>query len=112
MYDPKQFQDASFIDDAEILATLEEAKGLVKDKGYIRSLLEKARTCKGLNHREAAVLLEISDPELEAELYSLAKEIKEKIYGRRIVLFAPLYVSTDANTAASTRTTLPCTGKN
>ena len=93
MYDPKQFQDASFIDDAEILATLEEAKALVKDKGYIRSLLEKARACKGLNHREAAVLLEISDPELEAELYSLAKEIKEKIYGRRIVLFAPLYVS-------------------
>ena len=93
MYDPKEFHDASFIDDAEILATLEEAKELVKDKNYVRSILEKAGTCKGLTHREAAVLLEITDPELEAELYSLAKEIKEKIYGRRIVLFAPLYVS-------------------
>lgn len=93
MYEPKQFQDASFIDDAEILASLEKAKELVKDKEYVRSLLEKAKTCKGLNHLEAAVLLEITDPELEKELYALAKEIKEKIYGRRIVLFAPLYVS-------------------
>ncbi|NLV82263.1 MAG: [FeFe] hydrogenase H-cluster radical SAM maturase HydG [Synergistaceae bacterium] len=93
MYEPKQFQDASFIDDAEILASLEKAKELVKDKEYVRSLLEKAKTCKGLNHLEAAVLLEITDPELEKELYALAKEIKEKIYGKRIVLFAPLYVS-------------------
>ncbi|NLX74579.1 MAG: [FeFe] hydrogenase H-cluster radical SAM maturase HydG [Synergistaceae bacterium] len=93
MYDPKQFQDSSFIDDAEILSSIEKAKELVKDKEYVRSLLEKAKTCKGLNHLEAAVLLEITDPELEKELYALAKEIKEKIYGRRIVLFAPLYVS-------------------
>jgi 2-iminoacetate synthase len=93
LYDPKQFQDASFIDDAEILSSLEKAKELAKDKVYVRSLLEKAKTCKGLDHREAAVLLEITDLELEAKLYSLAKEIKEKIYGRRIVLFAPLYVS-------------------
>lgn len=93
MYDPKQFQDSSFIDDTEILSTLEKAKELVKDKEYVRSLLKKAKTCKGLDHREAAVLLEINDPELERELYSLAKKIKEQIYGRRIVLFAPLYVS-------------------
>jgi len=93
MYDPKQFHDASFIDDAEITASLEKAKELASDKAYVRSLLEKAKTCRGLDHREAAVLLEITDPELESELYALAKEIKEKIYGRRIVLFAPLYVS-------------------
>ena len=75
MYDPKQFQDASFIDDAEILSSLEKAKELAKDKVYVRSLLEKAKTCKGLDHREAAVLLEITDQELEAKLYSLAKEV-------------------------------------
>ena len=75
MYDPKQFQDASFIDDAEILSSLEKAKELAKDKVYVRSLLEKAKTCKGLDHREAAVLLEITDLELEAKLYSLAKEV-------------------------------------
>lgn len=93
MYDPKQFHDSSFIDDAEILSSLEEAKVLAKDKNAVRALLEKARECHGLTHREAAVLLEITDKELEEELYALAKEIKERIYGRRIVLFAPLYVS-------------------
>ena len=93
MFDAKEFHDASFIDDAEILSTLEEAKSIAKDSEAVRAILDKARTCKGLTHREAAVLLEITDPELEAELYSLAKEIKERIYGRRIVLFAPLYVA-------------------
>lgn len=93
MYDPKQFHDSSFIDDAEILSSLEEAKVLAKDKKAVHALLEKARECHGLTHREAAVLLEITDKELEEELYALAKEIKERIYGRRIVLFAPLYVS-------------------
>ncbi|NLX75261.1 MAG: [FeFe] hydrogenase H-cluster radical SAM maturase HydG [Synergistaceae bacterium] len=93
MYDPKQFHDTTFIDDEEILSTLKDAKELVEDKEYVRSLLDKARTCKGLTHREAAVLLEITDPKLEEELFHLAKEIKEKIYGKRIVLFAPLYLS-------------------
>jgi len=93
MYDPKQFQDSSFIDDAEIRVALEDAKAAAKDKGAVRAILEKARECLGLNHREAAVLLEVSDKDLEEELYALAKEIKERIYGRRIVLFAPLYVS-------------------
>ena len=93
MYSKTEFQDSSFIDDAEILSSLEEAKRLAKDAGAVRALLDKARECHGLTHREAAVLLEITDPQLEHELYSLAKEIKERIYGRRIVLFAPLYVS-------------------
>jgi 2-iminoacetate synthase len=88
-----QFHDASFIDDAEIQATLAEAKTLAKDKEAVRAILDKARSYHGLTHREAAVLLELDDPTLEDELYKLAKEVKEKIYGRRVVLFAPLYVS-------------------
>ena len=93
MYSKTEFQDSSFIDDAEILDSLEEAKKLAKDHGAVRAILDKARECGGLTHREAAVLLEIDDPQLEHELYALAKEIKERIYGRRIVLFAPLYVA-------------------
>ena len=93
MYSKTEFQDSSFIDDAEILGSLEEAKKLAKDHGAVRAILDKARECGGLTHREAAVLLEINDPQLEHELYALAKEIKERIYGRRIVLFAPLYVA-------------------
>ena len=42
------------------------------------SLIEKARACKGLNHREAAVLLECEDPQLLEEIYALAREIKQR----------------------------------
>ena len=93
MYSKTEFQDSSFIDDAEILSSLEEAKKLAKDPAAVRVILDRARECNGLTHREAAVLLEVDDPQLEHELYALAKEIKERIYGRRIVLFAPLYVA-------------------
>ena len=55
--------------------------------------MAKARECKGLTHREIAVLLEIINEEILEEMYKIAKEIKEKIYGKRVVLFAPLYLS-------------------
>ncbi|MFR5879450.1 MAG: [FeFe] hydrogenase H-cluster radical SAM maturase HydG [Cloacibacillus evryensis] len=80
MYSKTEFQDSSFIDDAEILDSLEEAKKLAKDHGAVRAILDKARECGGLTHREAAVLLEIDDPQLEHELYALAKS-KERICG-------------------------------
>lgn len=93
MYDSQQFQDSSFINDAKILSVLSKAQSLAQDKSAVKDILDKARVCSGLTHAEAAVLLYVTDPELEAELYALAKQIKERIYGRRIVLFAPLYVS-------------------
>lgn len=93
MYDVNDFHDSSFMDDAEVRSSVAEAEKLAQDKEYVRSLFAKAREYHGLTHREAAVLLDITDPDLEAELYHLAKEIKERIYGRRIVLFAPLYVA-------------------
>ena len=79
MYSKNEFQDSSFIDDAEILSSLEEAKHLAGDAATVRAILDKARQCNGLTHREAAVLLEVNDPQLEQELYALAKEIKERI---------------------------------
>lgn len=93
MIDLKEFHDSSFINDGEILDSLGEAKVLARDRGAVRDILARAKECVGLSHREAAVLLEMTDQEMEAELFSLAKQVKEKIYGRRIVLFAPLYVS-------------------
>ena len=54
------------------------------------AILAKAATFKGLNHREAAVLLECPLPEYKEKLFALAKEIKKAIYGDRIVLFAPV----------------------
>ena len=93
MYSKTEFQDSSFIDDAEILGSLEEAKKLAKDHGAVRAILDKARECGGLTHREAAVLLECEDPAYIEKIYALAMDIKKKNYGNRIVMFAPLYLS-------------------
>jgi 2-iminoacetate synthase len=82
-----------FIDDGEILSSIEEAQKLSKDSTEIDRILAKARTYKGLTHREAAVLLEIDDDETLEKMYAIAREVKETIYGKRIVLFAPLYLS-------------------
>lgn len=93
MIDMREFHDSSFIDEKEIHNTLEEAKALSRDAGAVRDILDKAREYRGLTHREAAVLLETNAPGAEAELFALAGEVKKRIYGRRIVLFAPLYIS-------------------
>lgn len=82
-----------FINHEEILDSLKFAVEKAEDAEYVREILEKAKTLKGLSHREAAVLLKNRNKELDEELFSLAREVKRKLYGRRIVLFAPLYLS-------------------
>ena len=59
----------------------------------VDSILEKARECKGLSHREASVLLACEDESRIQVMYDLAEELKKKFYGNRIVIFAPLYLS-------------------
>jgi len=92
-YDPKAMEAGSFLDHDEILATLDEARGHASDPTRVRALLDQAATFQGLSHRQAAVLLEVRDPAVLAEIYALARTVKEHIYGRRIVMFAPLYLS-------------------
>ena len=55
--------------------------------------MEKSKKCKGISHKEAAVLLECELEDENQKMYELAKEIKQKFYGNRIVMFAPLYLS-------------------
>ncbi len=82
-----------FINHEEILASLEYAKNNKDNRELIKSIIDRARDCKGISHREAALLLECEMEDLNEEMYALAKEIKQKIYGTRIVMFAPLYLS-------------------
>ena len=82
-----------FIHDGEIMATLEYAKEHRNDKAMVDEILARAAERKGLSHREAAVLLESDDPEIVERIFKLAREIKNHIYGNRIVMFAPLYLS-------------------
>lgn len=82
-----------FIDHREILETLEYARVNKSNRPLIESLIDKATLCKGLTHREAALLLECDQPDLTERIFRLAQEIKHKFYGNRIVMFAPLYLS-------------------
>lgn len=93
MYNVNSPHAEDFIDDAEILETLDYAQKHKSDRALIESLLEKAALCKGLSHRDAAVLLECDISDLNEKMKSLAREIKQKFYGNRVVLFAPLYLS-------------------
>ena len=92
-YDPKSLEAGSFINDEEILETLAQARERAGDPALVRGLLDKAAGYGGLSHREAAILLEVQDPAVLAEIFAMARKIKEHIYGRRIVMFAPLYLS-------------------
>ena len=93
MYNPKSTVATEFIDDQEILDSLAYAQENKHNYELIDSLIQRAADCKGLSHREAAVLLECDIPELNEKMFTLAKKIKREIYGDRIVLFAPLYLS-------------------
>ena len=93
MYDPRSGHAEEFIDHQEILDTLAYADVHKRDVRVIDSILEKARLRKGLNHREASVLLACELEEKNEELYRLAEQIKKDFYGNRIVMFAPLYLS-------------------
>lgn len=92
-YDPKSVKAEEFINHEEILATLAYAEANKSNRELIKSLLARAADCKGLTHREAAVLLECDQEDLNEQMLALAKKIKEELYGKRIVLFAPLYLS-------------------
>ena len=63
------------------------------DEALIAQILEKAKKRKGLEHREAMVLLDCDIEEKNQEIYALAEQIKKDFYGNRIVMFAPLYLS-------------------
>lgn len=92
-FNPKSRVADEFINDAEILESLAYADENKNNKKVVDAILQKAREMKGITHREAAVLLECELEEENEEIERLAKEIKERFYGKRIVMFAPLYLS-------------------
>lgn len=93
MYNVKSSVATEFINNEEILETLKFAEENKRNKVLINEILEKAKEFKGLSHREAAILLECDLEEEIEKIHDLAKEIKQKFYGNRIVMFAPLYLS-------------------
>ena len=92
-YNVRSERAEEFIHDGEICATLEYAREHRADKALIEEILLKAEQGNGITHREAAVLIEVDDKEIEERMYAIARRLKERIYGNRIVMFAPLYLS-------------------
>lgn len=80
----------TIIDEKQIEVALADRK---HDKTAVREVLAKARALQGLDLSDMATLAHISDPELLGELFDTATKVKESIYGKRLVLFAPLYIS-------------------
>ena len=93
MYKPSSPYADEFISHQEILDTRADAERESRNLARVAEILEKAALLKGLSHREAAILMECTDPAAEERIFSLAADIKQRFYGNRIVLFAPLYLS-------------------
>ena len=93
MYNPKSHKAEEFINHEEVLASINYAEENKNNLELIDKILEKAKRGKGLEHREAAVLLACGIEEKNKEIFALAEKIKKDYYGNRIVLFAPLYLS-------------------
>lgn len=79
------------IDDAAIWRTLEERRR--PEPARVREILARAMALQGLDEAAVTDLTMLSDPELLGELFATARAVKERIYGNRLVLFAPLYIS-------------------
>ena len=93
MYDKYSMVADEFISDDEINETLKYADENKSNRELLSAILDKARKRKGLDHREASVLLACDLPDINDEIFRLAGEIKKDFYGDRIVMFAPLYLS-------------------
>ncbi len=79
------------IDEGNIEKSLQ--RGGQKSESDITEILARARKLEGLEADDVAALCNISDPELLGELFRAARDVKAEIYGHRLVLFTPLYVS-------------------
>ena len=80
---------ADFIDDGKLTDLL---AGPRPEPQAVRDLIAKSLSKQPLTVAETAVLLRADQPDLVEEIFEAARELKRKVYGNRIVLFAPLYI--------------------
>lgn len=86
-----QTNNIDFINQDYIERLLESNREVSEDK--VREIIRKAELLQGLSHEEAAALIQVNEGQLLKEIYAAAGRIKQKIYGNRVVMFAPLYIS-------------------
>lgn len=83
----------SFIPEKEIFHQLEKTKR--PSPGRVREIIQKSLDKNRLDPEEMAVLINTEDPALVEEIFEGARQLKQRIYGNRIVLFAPLYIGNE-----------------
>ena len=86
-----EIEKCDFITDATIMEILRDTKE--PDFRELSDIVDKAKEAKGLSPEEVGRLLNVTSDDGLEMLYHAAHEVKERIYGKRIVLFAPLYFS-------------------
>ena len=94
IYHPEKYRlddipQQNFVDTGEIWDILNNTN---PDKIHIQEIIAKSLEKHRLSLHETAVLINTTDPELIHEIKNAARELKERVYGKRIVLFAPLYI--------------------
>ena len=87
--------DTGFIDHQKIFSQISETK--VPEASEIDEILQKAKELKGLNENDVSKLLNVKDSEYIENILNTADFVKSEIYGKRLVLFAPLYISNLCN---------------
>ncbi|MCT4645120.1 MAG: [FeFe] hydrogenase H-cluster radical SAM maturase HydG [Carboxylicivirga sp.] len=95
IYNPQQYKLAdkpmeNFIDPDEIWSILKRFDNPSMEQ--VKAVIEKSLNKNRLSLEDTAVLVNAKTPEMVAEIKKAAKELKERVYGKRIVLFAPLYI--------------------
>lgn len=86
-----EWEAADFINDEKIEKLLQAGMAVTDEQ--VAAIIERAREAAGLNIDEVAALIQNRNPELTKKMFLAAGEIKKRIYGKRVVLFAPLYIS-------------------
>ena len=86
MYDPKSLKAEEFISHDEIMDTLAYAEKNKHNAELIDQIIEKAKLWKGLDHREASVLLACDLPDRNERIFKLAEQLKKDFYDKKNIL--------------------------
>ena len=78
-----------FIDDAQLKGLL---SGPAPEQDAFEAAIAKALDKQPLSLEETATLLLAEDPAQHEQIFAAARDLKQRVYGNRIVMFAPFYV--------------------
>jgi 2-iminoacetate synthase len=93
MKSSKSSSSTSFIDESYIEETLKSFQQ--PDPVHVKDIIQKSLDKQRLDPEDMATLIHVEDPELLESIYEGARTLKERVYGNRIVLFAPLYIGNE-----------------